>query len=44
MFTSIEDRKTVAAMYTAAYFLAKEANEPNIGEYDGIISTSLIMS
>jgi hypothetical protein len=32
MFTSIEDRKSIAAMYTAAYYLAKEANEPSLGE------------
>jgi hypothetical protein len=32
MFTSIEDRRAVAAMYTASYFVAKEQNEPNLGE------------
>jgi hypothetical protein len=32
MFTSIEDRKSVSAMYTASYFVAKEQNEPNLGE------------
>jgi hypothetical protein len=32
MFTSIEDRKSVCAMYTASYFVAKEQNEPNLGE------------
>lgn len=33
MFTSIEDRKAIAAMYTASYYTAKETNEPNLGEY-----------
>jgi hypothetical protein len=32
MFTSIEDRRAVAAMYTSSYFVAKEQIEPNLGE------------
>lgn len=37
MFTSIEERKAIAAMYTASYYAAKETNEPNLGEYVNFI-------
>lgn len=36
MFTSIEDRRAISAMYTASYFAAKEENEPNLGELVGL--------
>lgn len=40
MFTSIEDRKGIAAMFTSSYFLAKETNEPNLGELSKLLTDS----
>lgn len=43
MFTSIEDRRAISAMYTASYYAAKEQNEPNLGEFVNLFCPSKIL-
>jgi len=40
IFSSIEERKAIGSMYSAAYHCAKEENEPNLGELAKLLTDS----